>query len=428
MAKGTTQLTLDYGESGLEIRVPTARTTVIEPRFRPGLADADAALRHALANPTYAEPLSRRVRPGQKIAISICDITRPQPREKMLNAIFDALPQCAPEDFVLLIATGTHRANTHEELVGMLGEDIANGIRIVNHNGRDTSSLVRLPDASPGVPLLLNREWVEADVRITTGFVEPHLFAGFSGGPKLVAPGLAGLETIMVLHSADRIAHPKAIWGVLEDNPIHSDIRAISRATGVDFAVDVVLNRDKEITGVFAGELFAEHALACAQAKLDAMQPVDQAFEVVVTTNSGYPLDQNLYQSVKGMRAAQSVTAKGGSIICAAECREGLPDHGSFSELLRSKSSPEALLAMINEPDFGVPDQWQVQVQALVQTHASVYLKSAGISDTQLADSHLLAADDVSETIERTLSEAGEDARLCVLPQGPQTIPYLSAS
>ena len=426
MAAGKRRLTIDYGTTGLEIDVPDAATTVIEPQHRAGLTEPESRLRSALASPVGSRPLRECVAKGQRVAISVCDITRPQPRREMLTAIFEALPQIPPEDFVILIATGTHRSNTQAELEQMLGTEIANHYPVLNHNGRDESSLHRLPDASPGVPLLLNRAWVEADFRITTGFVEPHLFAGFSGGPKLVAPGLAGLETIMVLHSADRIRHPNAIWGITHGNPIHDDIRAISRATGVDFSLDVVLNRNKEITGIFAGELFEEHALACADAKACAMQAVERPFDVVVTTNSGYPLDQNLYQSVKGMRAAHRVVAQGGTIICAAECREGLPEHGSFSELLRSRENPAALLEMINDPDFGVPDQWQVQVQALVQERATVYLKSAGLTTDQLAQSHLLPADDVSETIERTLAEAGSDASLCVLPQGPQTIPYVA--
>lgn len=418
-------LRIDYGTSGLEIEVPEARTTVIEPSHRAGLADPIERLRGTLRNPTGAKPLRECVAPGQRVAISVCDITRPQPRREMLNAIFEELSHLRPEDFVILIATGTHRSNTQTELCDMLGSEIAEHYLVVNHDGADESSLLRLEDASPGVPLLLNREWLEADFRITTGFVEPHLFAGFSGGPKLVAPGLAGLETIMVLHNAERIRHPKAIWGETIGNPIHDDIRAISRATGVHFAIDVVLNRDKEITGVFAGELFTEHALACADAKSRAMQAVPHPFDVVVTTNSGYPLDQNLYQSVKGMRAAHTVVAENGSIICAAECREGLPEHGSFSELLRARDDPAALLEMIDAPGFAAPDQWQVQVQALVQRRATIYLKSDGLTAQQLAESHLLPADDVSETISRTLAEAGDTASLCVLPQGPQTIPYL---
>lgn len=419
------KLRIDYGTGGLEIEVPEARTTVIEPSFRPGIANPMERLRDALRHPEDSLPLCDLVEPGQQVAISVCDITRPQPRREMLTAIFEELPALRPEDFVILIATGTHRANTETELREMFGDEIVSHYTIVNHDGRDASSLVRLADASPGVPLLLNRDWLEADFRITTGFVEPHLFAGFSGGPKLVAPGLAGLETIMVLHNAERIRHPKAIWGVTEGNPIHDDIRAISRATGVHFALDVILNRDKQISEVFAGELFAEHARACAAAKSCAMQPVAQPFEVVVTTNSGYPLDQNLYQSVKGMRAAHTVVADRGVIICAAECREGVPEHGSFAELLRSRETPAALLEMIDDPSFATPDQWQVQVQALVQRNARVYLKSDGLSADQLAESHLLPAVDVSESVARALFDAGAEARLCVLPQGPQTIPYL---
>ena len=219
------KLRIDYGTGGLEIEVPEARTTVIEPSFRPGIANPMERLRDALRHPEDSLPLCDLVEPGQQVAISVCDITRPQPRREMLTAIFEELPALRPEDFVILIATGTHRANTETELREMFGDEIVSHYTIVNHDGRDASSLVRLADASPGVPLLLNRDWLEADFRITTGFVEPHLFAGFSGGPKLVAPGLAGLETIMVLHNAERIRHPKAIWGVTEGNPIHDDTR-----------------------------------------------------------------------------------------------------------------------------------------------------------------------------------------------------------
>jgi nickel-dependent lactate racemase len=419
------KITLDYGSDGLEIEIPAQRTTVVEPSYRAGLSDPREAIRQALRNPTGSAPLRDLVKRGDRVAISVCDITRPQPREAMLSVIFEELDATLPEDVVILIATGTHRKNTPEELAGMLGPEIAKGYPVQNHDSRDDSNLVRLPDASEGVPLLLDRRWLEADFRITTGFVEPHLFAGFSGGPKLVAPGLAGLETIMVLHDAARIRHPKAIWGITEGNPIHEDIRAISRATGVHFALDVVLNRDKEITGVFAGELFAEHALACARARLDAMQPVDRPFEVVVTTNSGYPLDQNLYQSVKGMRAADSIVRSGGVILCAAECREGIPSQSAFGRLLRSGDSPQALLDRIDAPDFSAPDQWQVQVQAMVQARARVFVKCEGISRDELAAVHLEEAGSVEETIGEALRVAGPEARLCVLPQGPQTIPYL---
>ena len=189
------------------------------------------------------------------------------------------------------------------------------------------------------VPVFLAREWVDADVRITTGFVEPHFFAGFSGGPKMVAPGLAGLATALELHNARRIGDPRATWGIIEGNPVHDAVRAIATATGVDFALDVLLDDQQQITRAFAGEILAMHAAACSEARREAMQAVPRPFDIVITTNSGYPLDQNLYQAVKGMSAAAEVVRPGGTIICAAECRDGLPDHGSYGRMLHEGRS-----------------------------------------------------------------------------------------
>ena len=265
-----------------------------------------------------------------------------------------------------------------------------------------------------------------ADLRITTGFVEPHFFAGFSGGPKMVAPGLAGLETVLVLHDAVRIAHPNATWGVTEGNPIHDDVREIARMIGVHFAVDVTLNRAQKITAVFAGDLFAEHRAACEAAKRDAMQPVDSPFDVVLTTNSGFPLDQNLYQAVKGMSAAAKVVKRGGTIVCAAECSDGLPSHGSYGDVLASQPSPEKLLEMICAPGYSRPDQWQVQIQAQIQTKARVLVKTSGLGPHALRRAHLAPIEDVSGSVKAALEEAGPGATLCALPQGPQTIPYIA--
>jgi nickel-dependent lactate racemase len=385
--------------------------------------DPEAALRAALAAPIASRRLRDLVKRGQAVAIVVCDITRAQPRQLMLEALFEELDGIVrPADIVILIATGTHRANTPGEIQEMLGPEIASACRVVNHDARDRSSLADLGILGDGVPVFLSREWIEADFRITTGFVEPHLFAGFSGGPKLVAPGLAGIETVLTLHDFRRVAHPDAIWGVTEGNPIHDDVRAIARATGVDFAMDVVLNRRQEITGVFAGELFEMHRAACAVARRDAMQAVERPFDVVVTTNSGYPLDQNLYQSVKGMSAAARIVRPGGLIVCATECRDGIPDHGSYTELLASRSSPEALLEMIAAPGHSVPDQWEVQVQAQIQRHARVVVKAGCLTDAQLTGAHLEPIDDVALAV----AGAGADATVCVLPEGPQTIPYLA--
>ena len=419
---------LDYGADGLDVDLPDERVTVIQPVFRAALPDPHEALVAALRAPVARPPLRETVRAGQNVAISVCDITRAQPRHEMLRALFEEMPAVRDEDVTILIATGTHRVNTPAELEQMVGADILRRYRVVNHDSRDQASLVSVGDTRTGVPVYLHRRWVDADVRITTGFVEPHFFAGFSGGPKMVAPGLAGLATVLVLHDARRIGHPNATWGITEGNPIHDDVREIARMTGVHFSVDVTLNRQQRITAVFAGDLFEEHRLACAAAKHDAMQAVESPFDVVLTTNSGYPLDQNLYQAVKGLSAAAQVVKPGGTIVCAAECRDGLPSHGSYGQLLASQPTPEALLEMITAPGYSAPDQWQVQIQAQIQMKARVMIKTGCLTPAAVRAAHLEPIDDVAAAVDCVMRAAGPYARLCVLPQGPQTIPYLSAS
>lgn len=419
------RIALDYGSDGLTVDVPDARVTVIEPIPRPAVPDARAALLAALRAPVAGPPLARIPRRGPKVAISVCDITRAQPRREMLEAILAELPDLDPGDVTILVATGTHRRNTEAELERMLGREILGRYRVVNHDSRDPSALECVGTTSTGVKVFINRLWIEADVRITTGFVEPHFFAGFSGGPKMVAPGLAGLETVMTLHDAPRIAHPLATWGVIDGNPIHQDVREIARLVGVDFAVDVTLNREQRITRVFAGELFAEHRAACEYAKATAMRAVPAPFDVVLTTNSGYPLDQNLYQAVKGMSAAAKIVKPGGTIVCAAECRDGLPAHGSYGAVLASASTPAALLDMIMAPGYSAPDQWQVQIQAQIQLKADVLVKTSGLGPDEVRAAHFTPVDDVATAVAAALRRHGPEATLCVLPQGPQTIPYL---
>jgi len=420
------RLRLDYGTDGLEAELPDEGVTIIEPAHRPAMVDPQAALRLAIQTPIESAPLSHLVRAGQRVAISVCDVTRAQPRQTMLRAIFDELPQVRPDDVTILIATGTHRGNTPAELERMLGREILERYRVVNHDSRDRSSLEYVGRTSTGVEVHLNREFLAADVRITTGFVEPHFFAGFSGGPKMVAPGLAGLETVMTLHDARRIGDPQATWGITEGNPIHDDVRAIARMVGVHFAVDVTLNREHQITGVFAGDLLGEHRAACVAAKATAMSAVPAPFDVVLTSNAGYPLDQNLYQAVKGMSAALQIVKPGGTIVCAAECRDGLPNHGSYGAVLASASTPAALLAMINAPGYSMPDQWQVQIQAQILSRADVQMKVSGLTPDELRAAHFTPIDDVSQAVRDALHAAGPAATLCVLPQGPQTIPYVA--
>lgn len=419
------KLRLDYGIDGLDVEVPGS-STVIEPSHRPAFPDPHAALADAIRNPLGSARLRDLVKSGQSVGISICDFTRPQPRKQMLQVIFEELREIDPSAFTIFVATGTHRANTAAELEEMVGAEILERCRVVNHVARDESTLRRVGTTSSGVEVLMNSAWLDCDIRITTGFVEPHFFAGFSGGPKMAAPGLASLETVMTLHDAAHIGHPNATWGVTNGNPVHDDVREIAKMSGVDFAIDVTLNRDKEITSVFAGDLFTEHAAACELATSTAMQPVAEPFDVVLTTNSGFPLDQNLYQAVKGISAAAKVVKPGGTIICAAECRDGIPDHGSYSEILSSADSPAALLKIINSPGYRVPDQWQVQVQAMIQSKAKVQVKAGMLDDDQVRSTHFEPVSDVSVAVQQAVAKAGSGVSLCVLPQGPQTIPYVA--
>jgi len=421
----TVRLRLDYGSDGLDVDLPEERVTVIEPHLRPAVPDAHATLLAAMRKPLDRPLLGELIRPGQRVAISVCDITRAQPRIEMLRALFEEMPHTAPQDVTILIATGTHRTNTAPELERMLGRDILNRYRVINHDSRDPSSLAKAGTTSTGIPVFLNREFLDADVRITTGFVEPHFFAGFSGGPKMVAPGLAGLQTVMVLHDVHHIGHPLATWGVTEGNPVHDDVREIARMVHVHSAIDVTLNREQKITAAFAGDIFAEHRAACAYAKSTAMRQVASPFDVVLTTNSGYPLDQNLYQAVKGMSAAAKIVKTRGTIVCAAECRDGLPSHGAYGQVLASASTPAALLDMISMPGYSVPDQWQVQVQAQIQTKADVLVKTGGLRPEEVRAAHFTPIDDIEQTVRDRLLRAGPASTLCVLPQGPQTIPYL---
>jgi nickel-dependent lactate racemase len=419
------RIKLDYGTTGLEVDLPDDNVTVIEPAYRAPAPDPHQTLLAAMRAPIDSRPLPAIVKAGQRIAISVCDITRAQPRRETLDAIFDELPDVRREDVTILIATGTHRANTPAELDRMLGPDIARQCTVINHDSRDAAAVQYVGRTSTGVEVRLNRRWLAADVRITTGFVEPHFFAGFSGGPKMVAPGLASLDTVMTLHDARRIGHPAATWGTTEGNPVHDDVREIARMVPVDFAIDVTLNRDQQITAAFAGDILSEHMKACAAARESAMRAVPRPFDVVLTTNSGYPLDQNLYQAVKGMSAAAKIVKPGGTIICAAECRDGLPNHGSYGSVLASQPDPESLLAMINAPGYSKPDQWQVQIQAQIQLKAKVMVKTSGLTDAQVRAAHFEPIADVEDAVRCALRRAGPDATLCVLPQGPQTIPYL---
>ena len=418
------KVNLAYGSGHLPIEVPDDRTTVIEPAHIDGLADEKAAVLDALQNPIGSQPLLERISPDTKICIAFTDITRATPNDRIIPWLLEHLG--VPNDNITLLnQLGTHRPNTREELETMLTPEVVANYRVLNHEPENPQALVQVGSTADGTPALLNRHIVEADLRIITGFIEPHFFAGFSGGVKGIMPGCAGLETVMSNHGAKNIGDPQATFGVTVGNPLWEELRDIALKTGPSFLLNITLNEQRDITNVFAGDIIEAHKTGCVFVKKSAMQPVEQPFDIVVTTNSGYPLDLNLYQGVKGMSAGARVLKEGGTLILAAECREGVPDGSPLDDLLRSAGSIEEILAMLSTPGFVRPEQWQAQIQALVQRRAEV-LVCCELNDATLRACHLAPCADINAEVAKRLAKLGADARVAVLPQGPLTIPYLA--
>ena len=420
------EIKLAYGRDGLSVDLPD-HTEVIRPLTVPGLPDEVAAISNALRGPIQSAPLADKVKTGDRVVVVHSDITRPMPNDRVLPILVSELERAgiASGDITLLNAVGTHRSQTTDELQAMLGGAIVKNYRCVQHDAFDDSSLVLLGNTSHGHPVRINKLYLEADVRILTGFIEPHFFAGFSGGPKAVLPALAGAESVWSNHGRDMIAHPQATWGRTEGNPIWEEMRQVALQTDPTFLVNVTLNAEREITGVFAGDMLAAHSAGSQFVRESAMVPVENPFDIVITTNSGYPLDQNLYQSVKGMSAARQIVREGGSIVMATACADGLPDHGGYAALLGESSSPQAVFDMLARPGFHEQDQWQVQIQAMIQLWADVHVFSDGLTDAQIERSLLIPSVSIERTVSALRDKYAPHVRICALPQGPQTMAFL---
>ena len=301
------KIKMDYGREGLEIDVPDYSDILI-PNHKNEISDPEKKITDSLINPINSKSLKELYKDGMTVGISVCDHTRAQPRNEIISSILNLFEGIKKENFYVFIATGSHRPTTEKEIKEMFESKVLSNCTIIIHDSEDSSNLKSYGKTSESIPINLNKSWIECDLKITTGFVEPHFFAGFSGGPKMVAPGLAGLETIMNLHDFDKINHQNATWGLIEGNPVHEQISEISKINSPDFSIDLTLNRENKITGIYSGELFSEHKIACDQVKLDAMKKTNKLYDLVITSNSGYPLDQNLYQTIKGVSAAAQIT------------------------------------------------------------------------------------------------------------------------
>lgn len=417
--------TLLYGNDGLHITLPE-RAQVIEPRDENGIENELQMVKNSLQNPIGCPSIIDLAKSTDKVAIVISDITRPTPNHILVPALIQTLSHIPFENFIIINGTGTHREQTREEFIQMLGNWVVEHIPIINHRCNDMETLKKVGTSKFGCDVYLNKEYVEADFKIVTGFIEPHFFAGFSGGPKGIMPGIAGMETIQTFHNAQMIGDPRSTWANMEDNPLQEMTREINYMCQPDFMLNVTLNRQQEITAVFAGELFEAHEKGCAHVKEHAMVRCKERFDVVITSNAGYPLDQNLYQAVKGMSTAHQIVKKNGAIIIAAQCSDGLPDHGNFSDIFTMANSPEELLDMINHPDFAMVDQWQVQKLAVIQNDAHIYLYST-LRDELVEQAFINVSQNIELTINSLEKKYGDQISIAVLPLGPLTIPYIDS-
>jgi nickel-dependent lactate racemase len=419
---------LAYGQNGLDVELPED-ADILLPEKTPALPQPETAVREALRQPIGSRPLAELIRPSDSVAIVISDMTRPVPNRILLPPILETVAAAGiPRRRVAIVnGTGMHRANTRDELLAMVGPEILDSYRIVQHDARDRSSLAFVATSARGVDVHVNAEYLRADVKILTGFVEPHIFAGYSGGGKAVLPGIAGTDIIMSNHGVDMLNHPKATWCETNGNPVFEEMRDVALSTHPAFLVNVSLNEKKEVTGVFAGEMVAAHEAGMAQAGRQALHSISHPYDIVVTTNMGYPADISLYQAVKGASAAARAVREGGAIILVAECSEGL-GREDYVELLTSEASLSALMNKLSAPGFAQYDQWGVQCLALVQRKADLHLHSSMPAET-VRSGHVIPSNDVSATVrelaQRYRAKNGGEPSIAVLPYGHLTVPDL---
>lgn len=417
-------ITLDYGRTGLPVEVPDRNLTeIVSLPPEPALPDPSSAVARALRSPIGARPLRALARGRRDACIVISDRTRPIPYLDLLPPVLDSLSEAglSRDRVLILVATGLHRAATRGELEEMLGPDIAATCRIESHDGRDLDSHARLGLSARGTPIAIDRRYVEADLRILTGLIEPHLMAGYSGGRKAICPGLASIEMMRVEHGPAML-EGNIGNGILEGNPFHEDILDIARRTGADFIVNCSVNRAKALTGVFAGDLedaFMEGVRHVASATI---RSIDAPVDIVVTSGGGHPLDATFYQSIKGMIGCLNVLRPGGTIVIATRISEGIGSQ-EFRRLLSVMESPATFMEWILRPDFFTVDQWMVQHLCQVLRKGRVIAVSQGLTAGTRADLHVERAASVEEAIAEALAQHGPDASIAVIPEGPYVLP-----
>ncbi len=419
-----------YGTGTLPMEIPEVNVVgVLEIAESVPLPDENGAVREAIARPIASPPLAELAGDRESACIVISDITRPVPNKVILPPLLEVLEESGipREKITILIATGIHRPNNTEELETMVGSDIMETYRIVNHFSQKPETQAYLGKTENGTPVYINKTYLKADLKITTGLIEPHLMAGYSGGRKAICPGIASVETMKVMHGPELMEHPKSAVGILEGNPFHKEATEIARMAGVDFNLNVAIDKHRSITGIFAGELVESHRVGAAFVEKQAKVTLPAPADAVVVSSAGYPLDSTFYQAIKGLLTAVEIVKQGGSILLVAACSEGIGSK-PFTDLIFKTDDLTAFVQGLYNPANFVIDQWQLEELAKVARKADIYFYTDGIPYHQRAKLFVHPLKTPQEGIQEILDRYGADAQIAVIPEGPYVLAQLEDS
>ena len=417
---------IPFGTTGLELSRDVTGAEVLESAIGTLKAEGseDDIVKKAMANPIGSAKLSELAKGKKTATIIVSDHTRPVPSKHILPFMLAELREGNPDiDITLLIATGFHRPTSHEELVNKVGEKIANEEKFVCHDSRDPESNVEIGVLPSGAKLVIDKVAAETDLLVSEGFIEPHFFAGFSGGRKSVLPGVCDQVTVLGNHCSKFIDSPCARTGILEGNPLHNDMVAAAKLAKLQYIVNVVIDEEKHVASAFAGDPFQAHETGCAFLKGYCKVKPEKKGDIVITSNGGAPLDQNMYQSVKGLTAAEAAAAPGAVLIISTRCNDGTGGD-SFYHALADCDTVEHLMERIlaTPMDKTDPDQWEYQILCrMMLKHRIIFVSEPAMQKT-IEEMKLEYAPDLDTALDRAREAKGKDAHLVIIPNGISVI------
>jgi len=419
---------LDFDRDKLAVEIPEKHLLkVVEMKDTPFLTNPIHLLNEKLNTSNFSKKLRSRSLKSDSVCIVVSDKTRPVPNKIILPPILEFLQNSGikRENITILIANGMHPPLKEKEIQDLLGKDIAGKYEVINHNAYDDNSNIFLGETSNKTPIYINSTYYRASFKILTGFIEPHFMTGFSGGRKSICPGISSFKTIKVHHSPKFLESPFSAPGILEGNPCHKESLEIAKKAGVDIIVNVTLDSQKRITGIFVGDLEEAHLEGVKFCEGHITNYLNELADIVITSGGGYPLDCNFYQTVKGLVGALNIVKEGGTIIIVSGCQEGIGSD-AFKKLLMEMESPEQFIEKISHPDYFVVDQWEVEELVKVWKKVKVKMFSTGLNEEEMKICHMEGIKNIEKAIKETILEYGESTKIVVIPQGPYVIPKLN--